>query len=130
MTALAELDAQMASMLTETKTVNNAILDVIHALGPEFAVNALMGSTYSTINASRPAPLDTLETVKKEFAKNVTMPARSVQTTLQPTANTALKDSSLTETLASMVITVDKEPTLTLLPENALTARFPSVQSA
>jgi hypothetical protein len=117
-------------MLTETKTVNNAILDVIHALGPEFAVNALMGSTYSTINASRPAPLDTLETVKKEFAKNVTMPARSVQTTLQPTANTALKDSSLTETLASMVITVDKEPTLTLLPENALTARFPSVQSA
>jgi hypothetical protein len=74
--------------------------------------------------------LDTTENVKKEFVKNVTIPARSAQTALPPIVNTARKDSSLTETLASKLITVDKEPTLTLLPENALHAEFPSALSA
>jgi hypothetical protein len=74
--------------------------------------------------------LDTTENVKKEFAKNVTTPARSALTTLQPTVNTALKDSSLMETLASKLITVDKVPTLTLLLENALLAEFLSALSA
>jgi hypothetical protein len=130
MTVLAELTALTASSLTETKTVNHAISDVKSALVPEFAVNAQTDSTYSKANASRPALLGTSENVKKDFARNVTMPARSAQTTHLLTASTVLKDSSLTETLASKVITVDKEPTLTLLLENAQTARFPSAQSA
>jgi hypothetical protein len=130
MTVLAELSALTASSLTKTITVSHAMSDVKFASALEFARNALTDSTYSTANASRPALLDTSETVKKEFAKNVTMPARSAQITLPLTVNTALKDTSLTETLASKVITVDKEPTLILLPESALTARFPSALSA
>jgi hypothetical protein len=130
MMVLAELSALTASSLTEITTVKHAMLDVKTVLELEFARNAPMDSTYSTANASRPAPLDTLEIVKKEFAKNVMMPARSAQTIPPLTVNTALKDISWTETLASKVITVDKEPTLILLQENALIARFPSAKSA
>jgi hypothetical protein len=47
----AELSAPTDSSLTETKTVNNAISDVKAALVLEFAINALMDSTYSKVNA-------------------------------------------------------------------------------
>jgi len=122
----AEQSALTASSLTETLTVKNAMSDVKSALVLEYAVNALMDLTYSMVNALRTAQSDTTENVKKEFAKNVTMPARSAQTTLPPIVNTALKGSSLMEIPASNLITVDKEPTLILLPENALHAEFPS----
>jgi hypothetical protein len=126
----AEQYALTDSSLTETLTVKNVISDVKNASVLEFARNAVMDLTYIKVNALRIALLDTTENVKKEFAKNVTMPARSAQTTLPPTVNTAQKISSLTETLASNLITVDKEHTLMLLPENALPAEFPSALSA
>jgi hypothetical protein len=126
----AELFAPTDSLLIRTETAKLVTQDVNSAKDKTSAPNVPTDSTSRKTNVSRLALSANGEIVKKESATNVTMLAKYALITLPPTANTALKDSSLTETLALKETTAEEEPTLTIRPENVPLARFLSVQFA
>ena len=113
-----------------TETANLAQLAATNAKELLLAANARTDGTFLKELASKYALLEPGETVKKKSATNAMTLAKSVPILLPPTPNTALKVSSLTELPALKPITAELDLTLTPPPENALFARFLSVNHA
>jgi hypothetical protein len=94
------------------------------------APNVKMIGIYTMKNVLRHAHLDSLESVKKEYVKNVMSLVRYVVIILPQIVNTVLKVFTLMDPVVLKLKIVEKELMLKMLLENAQLAQFLSVQHA